>query len=210
MAAFRRFDPYAVLGENNRDRATLAGLASLAGARAEIEIPAKAPAIVDPCPTDQNQDRGGAPAKAANLAKPASALSWGEAEQERAAIVEYDGNVLRVWAEGFARLHPDRPPADVPLRRWQTFVDDVGRFLDLPFRDVAVALGWGAYDLFGCDRNRPFARIDQAGLLWLLNGDRLLALTASIATIETRTGPRHTYRRKSSEAGRVVAWELAS
>ena len=31
---------------------------------------------------------------------------WGEAEAERAAIVEYDGGLPRAWAEGFARLDP--------------------------------------------------------------------------------------------------------
>src|SRR5262245_59093692 len=46
-----------------------------------------------------------------------------EAEEERAAIAEYDGGIPRAWAEGFARLDPDGPPADVPLRRWRTFVD---------------------------------------------------------------------------------------
>ena len=134
---------------------------------------------------------------------------WGETEDERAAIVEYDGNLRRAWAEGFARLHPDRPPGDMPLKRWQRFVDDVGRFLDSPFCAVATALGWGPHDLFGCDRDRPFARIDQAGLLWFLNGDRLLALTSNTATIETRTGARRSYRRKPNEPGRVLAWELA-
>jgi hypothetical protein len=134
---------------------------------------------------------------------------WGEAEEERAATVEHRGKVPRIWAEGFARLDPNRPPGDVPLKRWQRLVDDVGRFLDSPFSTVAAALGWGPLDLFGCNRDRPFARIDQAGLLWLLNGDRLLALTEHTATIETRTGARQTYRRKPSEPGRVLAWELA-
>jgi hypothetical protein len=60
--------------------------------------------------------------------------------------------------------------------------------------------------LFGCDRDRPFARIDRAGLVWLLNGDRLIALTADSATIETRTGARHTYRRKPSDPARVLPW----
>jgi hypothetical protein len=107
---------------------------------------------------------------------------WGEAEEERAAIVAEGTGAPRVWAEGFARLDPDRPPADVPPRRWLQFVDDCGRFLDGPFCTVAVALGWGPYDLFGCDRDRPFARVDQAGLLWLLNGDRLVALSENTAT----------------------------
>jgi hypothetical protein len=136
-----------------------------------------------------------------------TAPNWSEVEQGRAAIVEYDGNIPHPWAEGFARLDPDRPPGDVPPRRWLRFVDDVGLFL-ARWAAHAAALGWGPYDLFGCDGTRPFARIDQAGLLWLLNGDRLFALTENTATIETRTGARQTYRRKRSEPGRVLAWEL--
>ena len=63
-------------------------------------------------------------------------------------------------------------------------------------------------DLFGCDRDRPLARIDQAGLLWLVNGDKLVALTENTATIERQTGARQTYRRKPSTPGRVLVWEL--
>jgi len=135
--------------------------------------------------------------------------TWGEAEAERAAIVEYDGCTPHAWAVGFARLDPDRAPGDVPLKRWQRFVDDLGLFLDSPFCAVAAALGWGPNDLFGCDRDRPFARIDAAGLLWLLNGDRLIALSENTATIEMKTGARQSYRRRApGEQGRVLAWEL--
>ncbi len=133
-----------------------------------------------------------------------------EADAERVAIVEHEGKIPREWAEGFARLDPDRPPGDVPLKRWQRLVDDVGRFLDSPFCAVAAALRWGPHDLFGCDRDRPYARIDQAGLLWLLNGDRLVMLAENTATIETPTGARQTWRRKPSEPGRVLAWELTA
>jgi hypothetical protein len=143
------------------------------------------------------------------MSQGAALAAWGESEEERAAVVEYDGGIPREWAEGFARLHPNRPPVDVPPRRWLQFVGDIGRFLDSDFATVASALGWGPYDLFGCDRDRPFARIDCAGLLWLLNGDRLLALTEQTATIETRTGARQTFRRKPAELSRVLAWELA-
>ena len=102
------------------------------------------------------------------------------------------------------RLRPIAPPT----RRWQRFVDDVGSFLDSPFCAVAAALGWGSHDLFGCDCDRPFSRIDQCGLLWLLHGDRLIAMTDNTATIESPTGVRQTYRRKAGELGRVLAWEL--
>jgi hypothetical protein len=139
-----------------------------------------------------------------------AALAQAEADDRevRAAIVEYDAGVPRAWTEGYARLHPDRPPADVPPKRWQALIDDIGRFLD-SWADKAVLLGWGPHDLFGCDRDRPFARIDQAGLLWLLNGNKLIALTENTAIIETPTGARQTYRRKPGEPDRVLAWELA-
>src|SRR5262249_25372049 len=90
---------------------------------------------------------------------------WDEAKDGRAAIVEHDGKIPRAWGEGFARLHPDRPPGDVPVKRWLQFVDDIGLFLDSGWAEQAAGLGWGPCDLFGCDRDRPFARIDQAGLL---------------------------------------------
>src|SRR5436305_14264626 len=54
-------------------------------------------------------------------------------ESERAAIIQHAGDIPQEWAEGFARLDPNHPPGDVPLRRWQRFVDDVGLFLDSGF-----------------------------------------------------------------------------
>lgn len=158
---------------------------------------------------DAAASAGAGDAEALNKTSERAASPWGDAEAERAAIVEFAGGIPREWAEGFARLDPDRPPGDVPPQRWQRFVDDIGRFLDSGFAEKAAALGWGPLDLFGCDRERPFARIDKAGLLWLLNGDRPVALTADAVVIETRSGARQTYRRTPTEPGRVLAWELA-
>jgi hypothetical protein len=157
---------------------------------------------------EQQTERPRAPISEPRATDRAAAV-WSAAEDERAAIIEHDGKIPREWAEGFARLDPDRPPGDVPSRRWLRFIDDVGAFLDSPFCAVAAALGWGPYDLFGCDRDRPFARVDRAGLLWLLNGDRLVMLTDDVATIEMSTGVRQTWRRKRDERDRVLAWELA-
>jgi hypothetical protein len=138
-----------------------------------------------------------------------AASSSTDDEEERAAIVQFDGSILRAWADGFVRLHPDLPPLGVPAWRWLRFVNDVGRFLDSPFCASAAALGWGPHDLFGCDHDRPFARIDHLGLLWLLDGGRVLALTANTATIETSNGSILTYRRRAGiEHNKVLAWEL--
>jgi hypothetical protein len=137
----------------------------------------------------------------------ATAPIWGEAEEERAAIIERDGGMPRIWADGFARLNCMVCPRDVPPARWEQLINDVGLFLDR-WAAYAAALDWGPYDLFGCDRNRPFARIDQSGLLWLLNGDRVVMIAEDAATIERPGRVRQTYRRKPREPG-VLAWELA-
>jgi hypothetical protein len=96
----------------------------------------------------------------------------------------------------------------MPPARWRRFVDDARWFLDSPLCPIAATFGWGSLDLFGCDRDRPFARIDDAGLLWLLNGENLIALTEFTATIKIGTGARQTYRRKVPQPSRVLAWEL--
>jgi hypothetical protein len=141
---------------------------------------------------------------------PDAATGWMDADEERAAIVENDGRAPRAWAEGFARLDRARPPDDVPQRRWLQFIDDCGTFLDSGWPAKAAALGWGPLDLFGCNRYRPFSRIDHMGLLWLLNGRKLVALTAYSATIRTPSGSTLTFHRKLAERAVVVAWEAAT
>lgn len=146
----------------------------------------------------------------AHRAQLLAALAEAETDdfKECAAIIEHDGGFPRAWAEGFARVDPSRPPAGVPLRRWRRFVDDVGLFLDR-WATKAAALGWGPEDLFGAYPRKPFERIEHMGLLWLLNGARVIALTGDTALIETAEGARQSYRRKPHVAGRVMAWELA-
>jgi hypothetical protein len=136
--------------------------------------------------------------------------AWADVQEERAAVVEYDGGAPRAWAEALARLDPNSPPGDVPLQRWLRFIDDCGRFLDGGWADKVVALGWGPLDLFGCDRERPFARIDHMGLLWLLKGGIIVELHRDRAILQTERGVSQTYRRRPVEVGRVMlAWELS-
>jgi hypothetical protein len=85
-----------------------------------------------------------------------------------------------------------------------------GRFLDGDWASRAAFLDWGPLDLFGCDRQRPFVRVDRLGLLWLLNGGTVVELHRDQAILETERGVRQCYRRRPVEVGRVaLAWELS-
>ena len=133
----------------------------------------------------------------------------GDEYAERAAIVEGGRIAPLEWCEGYKRLCIMPPPADVPVMRWRMFADDAGRFLDT-WAHRAAELGWGSFDLVGCNRTKPFARIDRQGLLWLINGRELAAMTADTAAITTsNSGGLPYYRRRDRAPGDALAWELA-
>jgi len=205
MGAFNKFDPYAFLARSSEPETgqcdTLAALAGLA------PVEERAHNLTRSC-----------------TSRPASTLAAfaGLAGSKRQ--TEFQGrdgarpvtnpnsssanNPPQSWIEGVAKLDAERVPGDVPPRRWRQFIYDAARFLDGGFAAQAAALDWDALDLFGCDQIRPFARIDNAGLVWLLNGDRLVALTERSARIEAKSGATLTCYRKPGETGRVLAWEV--
>ena len=126
---------------------------------------------------------------------------------ERAAIVEYDAKVPRDWAEGYARLQGQTAPVGVSSNRWQMFIDDCGWFLDR-WAEKAAALGWRSADLFGLAGIKPVARVDLAGLCWLLQGRELVALTYSAAAIRGASGAILHYHRRDRGPGQLLAWEI--
>ena len=114
------------------------------------------------------------------------------------------------WGAALYALPLTWAPGDVPLRRWRQFVGNARRLLEDGTLDEAVRLGWTALNLFGCDESKPFARVDQMGLIWFIQGDHLVSMSSSAAIIETVSGARLTYRRKTEGAGQVAVWKLFS
>ena len=128
---------------------------------------------------------------------------------ERAALAEIGAGVPREWAEGYARLQVVRPPAGIAVWRWQQVIDDAGRFLDR-WATQAVALGWRTLDVFGVHREKPVERFDAAGLVWLLRGAEVVAITEMMAKLKTTSGATQTYARRDPEHPEAVAvWELS-
>jgi hypothetical protein len=108
------------------------------------------------------------------------ALIKTEAAQERRGPIPID------WVQGVAYLDPDRPPNDVPRHRWRQFVDDCKNFLSSleHWAERAARLGWDAMALFGCAPKRPLDYFGSAGLLWAINGGRLVELHRDWAVID--------------------------
>ena len=119
--------------------------------------------------------------------------------------------VPAAWARGVARLAEMSCPAHFPGARWAQVVTDATAFLQ-EWAEAADRLGWLTWELFGCHRRAPWGRIQGMGLVLLLQGDEIAAMTPSEAPIRTPTGVRQAYRRKLADpllpAERCLVWEL--
>ena len=100
-----------------------------------------------------------------------------------------------------------RCPAYVAHARWRQAIQDARRFLS-EWGNRAEALGWTVRDLLGLHRvpeqPRPnydrLSRYDETGLIWLLGGRPVVALTADSASIEHASGAITVYRKNNKPA----------
>jgi hypothetical protein len=89
-----------------------------------------------------------------------------------------------------------RQPNLVSAADWQQAVAD-GRQFIVQWGEQAETLGWAADDLFGLHdppenpgpTYRRLSRYDATGLVWLLHGRPVVALTAACAVIGRVGGP---------------------
>jgi hypothetical protein len=135
-------------------------------------------------------------------------ISIGEAA---AAVVDHLQRVLEL-RERLAGL-PPLPPCDIPPARWRTLQEDSRQFLaDNPgWALLALDLGWDPLQLLGANRVKPFARVDQMGLLWLVNRARVDELDETSCVLITPTGARTTYRARPLLLDEVaLPWELSN
>jgi hypothetical protein len=105
---------------------------------------------------------------------------------------------------------PSMPLGDYSSARWTTLRSDIDDFVAAPWSAQAAALGWTELDLFGVHATRPNVRVDQAGLVVLLDGCKIVELSANGAILETPGGTRQSFHRKPDEPGRVLVWEIGS
>jgi hypothetical protein len=118
-------------------------------------------------------------------------------------IIEIPATGLR-YRRTFGRLQL-KPPALVSVERWRQCVQDGSKFLAV-WGEQAEAMGWTAKDLFDLhkppDKPHPnynrLSRYDCTGLIWLLQGRPVAALTETTASIRNPKTSTITVFRKNN------------
>jgi hypothetical protein len=103
-------------------------------------------------------------------------------------------------------------PELVEPDRWQQAIHDANSFLPT-WGAQAHTLGWTAPELFGLHpvperpvpSYRRLSRYDSTGLIWLLRGRPVIALTETAATILAPSGANLTFRRVNKSASAFTA-----
>jgi hypothetical protein len=210
MTAFKKFDPHAFL-ERERlapDRTiTLASLATLAGQPLENEIRATASKVLS------QFDTGAVTAKTIEIQRDDHTVEHGlDQLGKNQSLPPTPAKVAKVAKD---RSSPPaafdvlerKCPAYVDVADWQQAIEDGHKFL-ARWGEQAEALGWTARELFGLhpvpERPAPsyrrLSRYDETGLIWLLRGRPVVALTASEAAIRGHSGATVVYRKHNKPA----------
>jgi hypothetical protein len=120
---------------------------------------------------------------------------------------ELDHGVPSAWIEGLARLDPARRLAGFSADGWRQLIHDGRRFLGLRGSEAA-SCGWTAADVFGLHPLAPGERHDGMGLVPLIRGGDVIAISAEHATIRMLSGTCLTYYLRLPRPEAVPAWEL--
>ena len=137
-----------------------------------------------------------------------SSENWTDEHEERAGTAEFDSGIPRVWAEGLARLPSGTyrcpGPAMAAVHRRLRSVRRRMGIARFPARMDATCAVW-------MRPNQAIRSTRPAGLLWLVEGRRIVALTAETAAIEIPGGRQLTYRRKPHlEVESIAVWDVVS
>jgi hypothetical protein len=201
MAAFRKFDSYAFLektrkldtaDKGNQEPIPLSRRSDFrgrVGSQSEKQEGILGVIIAPPQPLPDFQNSAPAPTKPATETKAGGGT-----------------RILRTLSYTFVTLEWSCPEYVEP-NRWRRVVAD-GRLFTATWGRQAEALGWTDVELFGLHEppahphasyNR-MSRYDCMGLVWLLNGNPVVALTEITAAIQHKSGSVTIYRKLNKPA----------
>lgn len=109
----------------------------------------------------------------------------------------------RRWASLIEHRAAGTDPTSIPAARWQQVLSDAAAFI-ATWAEQADAMGWTEYDLFAVPPGPE--RWLRSGLIALLRGRPVIAITADAITIANPRGDPNRYRR-SENKGAVMLWD---
>jgi hypothetical protein len=126
---------------------------------------------------------------------------------EEGVNADSEGRAPAEWHAILAELEQRSCPDWLAPDRWDAVLSDAENFLSR-WGAAAHALGWTALDLFGVHPTVPAARFDVMGLIPILHGGEVVALTEQAATIRRSSNAVLTYRRPD-QTGSVCITRVA-
>jgi TubC N-terminal docking domain len=136
-------------------------------------------------------------------------LSAAEPANDAAPVAQSVGAPPQEIADGLRAILSADGARGIPPQRWPRVQRDAARLIEGGWLERALALGWTAADLFGCDRRAPWHRLDRAGLVLLVGGHEIVELTPDVAALRTSTGSVLRFRRRPAATPPVaLLWEL--
>jgi len=108
------------------------------------------------------------------------------------------------WVAILAELKRSDPADWLSGDRWREVVTDAEIFL-AGWGYTAARLGWQSLDLFGVHSVAPASRFDAMGLVPLIHGGSVAAMTGASATIRRVTGAVLTYRRREASNAVLIS-----
>jgi hypothetical protein len=105
------------------------------------------------------------------------------------------------WANYFGGMETGPKLECFGEHRWNVMTDDAAAFLK-SWGKTAHLLGWTTLDLFGVHPAAPAARFDVMGLIPVLNGGRVIAITKEGVIVKAPSGATLSYQR-TNQAGAV-------
>lgn len=107
------------------------------------------------------------------------------------------------WSLRLGSCVGDRCPPSLQPQRWREILADADAFL-LRWGEQAAAFGWTDMDLFSVPPGPE--RWGRGGLIMVLAGRPVIAITEQTATIPNQSGPPHRYQRRE-KYGAVMLWD---
>ncbi len=126
----------------------------------------------------------------------------------RVVLLAVPDGVPETWVQGVGDLMVMPPHPAWSDEEWKTLQEDALRFLQ-EWAGQVHRLGWEVLDLFGAHRTAPTVRFDCMGLVVLLKGRPVVAITEHRAAIKTASGGTMPLQRRAAPpVEQCLVWKL--